>query len=147
MTPAEAVPGGAHHWLFSTDPEVYSIEHFFRAGEDRWDGVRGGLAQRYLRQVKAEDEILIYHTGPDRAIVGLARCTRPPYPDPEDSAGKRVAVDVRPERRLRRPIPLAEIKARPELKGMPFVRIPRLSISPVTPDEWAMIRRLEESGG
>ena len=107
-----------------------------------WSGVRNALAQKHLRSIKQGDRIFYYHSGDERAVVGIAKAVSDPYPDPEDRSGKYVAVDVAPVMRLPRPVTLAEIKADPAFEDFPLVRIARLSVMPVTDAEWARIEAM-----
>lgn len=131
-----------NRWLLVADPSSYGFEDLLRDGAAVWDGVTGALAQKHLRCFKKGDRALIYHTAPDRAIVGTALVACDPYVDPEDSSGKRVVVDVEPEGRLRSPVGLARLKENPKLAGMAFLRIQRIAVSPVTKLEFDLIRRM-----
>ena len=111
-------------------------------GKAAWSGVRNALAQRHLRSVKKGDRIFYYHSGGERAVVGIVKAVSDPYPDPEDRTGKYVAVDVTPIKRLPRPVTLAEIKADANFRDFPLVRIARLSVMPVTDAQWARIERM-----
>jgi predicted RNA-binding protein with PUA-like domain len=130
------------NWLFKEEPAHYSFDDLVRDGRTEWSGVKNPLAQKYLRAVKRGDRILYYHTGSEKAVVGTARAASDAYPDPADPSGRRVLVDVVPEARLARPVPLAEIKAHPRLASLPLVRLPRLSVMPVSDGEWTAIERL-----
>lgn len=123
-------------WLVKEEPEHYPYEQLERDGRTVWAGVRNALAQRHLGSMRRGDRVLYYHTGKVRAVVGLARVASDPYPDPGDPAGRRVAVDLEPVRKLARPIALAAIKADPALASFPLVRISRLSVMPVSEKEW-----------
>ena len=112
-----------------------------------WSGVRNALAQRHLRSIKKGERIFYYHTGDERAVVGIAKALSDAYPDPEDSTGKYDEVYVAPVKRLPRPVTLAEIKADPAFTDFPLVRIARLSVMPVTDAEWARIERMALKGG
>ncbi len=127
------------YWLFKEEPEHYSFDDLQRDGRTEWDGVRNALAQQYLRQVRRGDRVLLYHTGKEKAVVGIMRVVKGAYPDPTDEKGRRVLVDVAPVRRLKSPVTLAQIKANPKLQGMLLVKIPRLSVMPVSEEEWAEI--------
>jgi predicted RNA-binding protein with PUA-like domain len=127
------------NWLVKEEPTHYGFDALARDRKAAWSGVRNALAQKHLRNVKKGDRILYYHTGAEKAVVGIARALSGPYPDPEDPSGKYVAVDIAPVARLPRPVPLAEIKADPAFKDFPLVRIARLSVMPVTDAEWARI--------
>jgi predicted RNA-binding protein with PUA-like domain len=133
------------NWLFKEEPENYSFDALVKDGKTEWAGVKNPLAQKHLRAVKKGDRIFYYHTGGERAIVGIARAASNPYPDPADRDGKRVVVDVVPVSRLKRPVTLAEIKASAAFKTFPLTRIPRLSVMPVSDDEWKEIERLSRT--
>lgn len=126
-------------WLVKTEPEEYSYADLERAGRDVWDGVRNHAAQKHLRAMRPGDEVMVYHTGNVRAIVGLARVASEPYPDPTASDGRWQAVDVEAVRPLPRPVTLAEIKADPAFAGWELVRISRLSVMPVPDPLWERI--------
>lgn len=130
------------NFLFKEEPTHYSFDDLARDGGTSWTGVKNPLAQKYLRSVKKGDRIFYYHTGSERAVVAIAKATGDAYPDPKDKAGKLVAVNVVPVKRLPRPVTLAEIKARPEFAEFPLVRISRLSVMPVSDREWAEIEKL-----
>jgi predicted RNA-binding protein with PUA-like domain len=127
------------NWLVKEEPTHYGFDALVKDGRAVWSGVRNALAQKHLRAVKRGDRIFYYHTGDERAVVGIARALSDPYPDPEDPTGKRVAVDIAPVERLPSPVTLAEIKADRAFKDFPLVRIARLSVMPVTDVEWARI--------
>jgi predicted RNA-binding protein with PUA-like domain len=133
------------NWLVKEEPTHYSFEALVKDGKAVWSGVRNALAQKHLRGVKKGDRILYYHTGGEKAIVGIAKALTDPYPDPEDRSGTCVAVTIAPVRRLRRPVTLAEIKADRAFKAFPLVRIARLSVMPVSDGEWARIEALAEA--
>jgi len=120
------------NWLFKEEPTHYGYDDLAREGSTAWSGVRNPLAQKHLRAVRKGDAILYYHTGGEKAVVGLARAVSDPYPDPGDPTGRRVSVDIEPVRRLEAPVTLAQIKARKDLADLPLVRISRLSVMPVT---------------
>jgi predicted RNA-binding protein with PUA-like domain len=127
------------NWLVKEEPTHYGFDALVKDGRAVWSGVRNALAQKHLRAVKKGDRIFYYHTGDERAVVGIARALSDPYPDPEDPTGKWVAVDIAPVGRLPSPVTLAEIKADRAFKDFPLVRIARLSVMPVTDVEWARI--------
>jgi predicted RNA-binding protein with PUA-like domain len=130
------------NWLIKEEPTHYGYDELVRDKRAVWSGVRNALAQRHLRAIKKGDRLFYYHTGDEKAVVGVARALSDAYPDPEDTTGKFVAVDVAPVARLPRPVTLAEIKADPAFKEFPLVRIARLSVMPVTDGEWARIERM-----
>lgn len=133
------------NWLVKEEPTHYSFDDLVRDRRTQWTGVRNPLAQKYLRAIKKGDRILYYHTGSERAVVGTARAVSNAYPDPADSSGTRYVVDIAPVARLARSVALAEIKAQPRLKALPLVRLPRLSVMPVSDEEWTVIERLATS--
>jgi predicted RNA-binding protein with PUA-like domain len=136
------------HWLFKEEPSHYSFDALVADGETRWSGVKNPQAQKNLRAVKKGDTVLYYHTGDEKAVVGLARAKANAYPDPEAGVGqgssfaKGYVVDVVPVRRLQRPVTLAELKANQAFRESPLVRIPRLSVMPITDEEWAAVEKL-----
>jgi predicted RNA-binding protein with PUA-like domain len=130
------------NWLFKEEPEHYSYDDLVRDGKTSWTGVRNPLAQKHLRSVQKGDRIFFYHTGGEKSIVGIARAAGPPYPDPKDTSGKLYALDVAPVRKLKNPVSLAAIKADRSFASFPLTRLPRLSVMPVTDDEWSRIEDL-----
>jgi predicted RNA-binding protein with PUA-like domain len=133
------------NWLFKEEPSSYNFEQFTEDGGTSWAGVRNPLAQKHLRSVRKGDRVFYYHTGSEKAVVGIARATSDPYPDPKDPSGKLVVVDVAPVQALKRPVTLAEIKASKAFADFPLTRLPRLSVMPVTDAEWKEIERLSRS--
>ncbi len=129
-------------WLVKTEPHEYSYADLERDGDAEWDGVTNAQAQINLRSMQVGDRIVVYHSGDERAAVGLARVVRAPYPDPTDQAGKRVWVDLRAERRLARPVTLATLKADAGFASSPLVRQSRLSVVPLEDAQFATIERL-----
>lgn len=127
-------------WLFKTEPDEYSFDDLEREQQTVWDGVSNNLALKHLREVRLGDEVLIYHTGNERAIVGLAQVVSDPYPDPQENDEKLVVVNLRPTRRLVRPLTLDEIKGLDELRDFDLVRLPRLSVVPVSPEQWRVLQ-------
>jgi predicted RNA-binding protein with PUA-like domain len=110
-----------------------------------WSGVKNPLAQKHLRAVKKGDRVFYYHTGDEKSVVGIAKALGDAYPDPGDKSGKAHVVDVAPVKKLARPVTLAEIKADKAFADFPLVRISRLSVMPVSDDEWKRIEKLSES--
>ncbi len=129
-------------WFMSTEPDDYPWESLAREGRCRWDGVKGTAAQKFMREMAPGDLVVGYESSPVKAITALARVASGPYLDSTDPEGKRHVIDLVPDRRLSHPIPLAELRAHPILGNMKSVRMPRLSISPVTAAEWKAIRKL-----
>ncbi len=118
-------------WLLKTEPSEYSWDDLERDRRTVWDGVTNALALRYMRQVRKGDEAIIYHSGDERAAVGIARIASDPYPDPGRGSAAIVVFEITPLRRLPSPVSLAEVKADPSFAGFELVRIPRLSVMPV----------------
>ena len=129
------------------EPTHYGFDDFVKDKKAVWSGVRNALAQRHLRAMKKGDRVFYYHTGDEKAVVGIAKALSAAYPDPEDASGKYVAVDLAPVKRLARPVTLAEIKADPAFEDFLLVRIARLSVMPVTDAQWARIERMAGKAG
>ncbi len=129
-----------NYWLLKTEPEDYSFADLQAAGEDTWDGVRNFAAQKHLRAMAPGDLAFIYHTGKEKAVVGVAEISKAAYPDPSDPAF--VAVSLRACHPLQRPVTLKEIKAAPQFSDWELVRLPRLSVMPVTPEHWQAVHTL-----
>jgi len=132
----------ANRWLLKTDPDDYTYDQLERDKKAVWDGVSNNLALQNLRQIKKGDALLIYHTGDDKALVGLAEAASDAYPDPQANNPKLAVIDVKPKRRARRAVTLAEIKALPELAAFQLVRLPRLSVVPVSETEWQRLKAM-----
>jgi len=126
-------------WLFKEEPSNYSYDDLARDGKTSWTGVRNPLAQKNLRSVKKGDRIFFYHTGGEKAVVGIAKAAADAYPDPADKTGKLYAVDVEPVKKLKQPVTLAAVKADKAFASFALVRMSRLSVMPVTDDEWKRI--------
>jgi predicted RNA-binding protein with PUA-like domain len=129
-------------WLFKEEPRGYSYTSLERDGGTCWSGVRNPLAQKHLRSIRKGDRILYYHSGSEKAVVGIARAVSDAYDDPDDRNGKFVTVDIAPAKRLRRPVTLQEIKKHRGFATSPLVRIPRLSVMPVSTSEMRAIESL-----
>ena len=128
------------YWLMKSEPGTYSWNDLVRDGGTQWDGVRNNAARLHLRAMKAGDEAYFYHSGDERALVGIMRIAGSGEPD--GPGGARVKVPVEPVRPVPRPVTLAEIKAEPALARMELLRQSRLSVSPVRDDEWTAILAL-----
>jgi len=134
-------------FLFKEEPENYSFDAFVKDGKTTWTGVKNPVAQKNLRSVRKGDLVFYYHTGKEKAIVGVAKALGDGYPDPRDKTGKHAVVDVGPVRKLARPVTLAEIKADAAFKTCPLVRISRLSVMPITDAEWTRIEQMAGGAG
>jgi predicted RNA-binding protein with PUA-like domain len=133
------------HWLFKEEPSHYSYSDLERDQTTLWDGVTNNLARQNLRRVRRGDRILYYHTGKEKAVVGEMRATSDARPDSGSDDPKAVVVQVRAVRRLQYPVTLGRIKEDPVLAGWDLVRLPRLSVMPVTEDQWRRVEELSES--
>jgi predicted RNA-binding protein with PUA-like domain len=129
-------------WLVKEEPEHYAYDQLEKDRKTVWAGVRNPLAQKHLRSIRKGDRIFYYHTGKEKAVVGVARAIGDAYPDPADAGGKAFVVDVAPEKKLPRPVTLAEIKADRAFADFPLVRMSRLSVMPVTDSEWSRIEKM-----
>jgi predicted RNA-binding protein with PUA-like domain len=128
------------NWLVKEEPTHYGFDALVKDRKAVWSGVRNALARKHLSAIKKGDRVFYYHTGDEKAVVGIAKAVSNPYPDPDDAAW--VAVDLAPVKRLPRPVTLAEIKADAAFKDFALVRIARLSVLPVTDAEWTRIERM-----
>jgi len=133
------------NWLFKEEPTTYSYDDFAADGKTVWSGVKNPVAQKHLHAVKKGDRIFYYHTGDEKAVVGIARALGDAYADPKDPSGRSAVVDVAPVKKLKRAVTLKEIKADPAFADFPLVRISRLSVMPVTDAEWSRIEKLSQS--
>ena len=127
------------YWLMKSEPGTYSWDDLVRDGGTEWDGVRNNAARLHLRAMKAGDEALFYHSGEERAVVGIMRISREGRPDGPDGAW--VSVAVEPVRPLG-PVTLKDVKAEPALAKMELIRQSRLSVSPVRDEEWKTILKM-----
>jgi predicted RNA-binding protein with PUA-like domain len=123
-------------WLLKTEPSSYAYDDLERDKRATWDGVKNPVALRNLRAMKEGDAALIYHTGDEKAVVGTALVAREAYPDPKSKDPRSVVVDLTPGGRLPRPITLAEIKKLPAFADSPLLRQGRLSVVPLTKEQW-----------
>jgi predicted RNA-binding protein with PUA-like domain len=133
------------NWLFKEEPTHYSFDDLTKDKRTIWSGVKNPLAQKHLHAVRKGDRIFYYHTGDEKAVVGIAKALGDAYPDPDDKTGKQAVVDVAPVKKLPRGVALAEIKANAAFKDFPLVRISRLSVMPVTDAEWTRIEKMANS--
>jgi len=129
----------ANRWLFKTEPSAYSFQQLQRDKQTTWDGVKNNLALKHLAGVEKGDLILIYHTGDKKAAVGVARALGGAYPDPGKKDPKLLVVDIAPVKTLPRPVPLSEMKASAQLGKFDLLRLPRLSVMPVSEEQWKII--------
>lgn len=131
-------------WLLKTEPDCYSWDHLVKDKKTVWDGVNNALALKHIRSMKKGDMALIYHTGDEKAAIGIAEVTSAPYIDPKEADEKLAVVDVKPKKKLTRPVTLSQIKADPAFAGWDLLRISRLSIVPVPEAIWSRIEQLSQ---
>jgi predicted RNA-binding protein with PUA-like domain len=122
------------YWILKTEPSAYSFDRLQKDHRTVWDGVTNPLALKHLREMSVGDPVLVYHTGDEKSVVGLARVARAAYPDPKDP--KLVVVDLEADRPLAKPVTLAAVKADPTFADLALVRMGRLSVVPVKPEQW-----------
>jgi len=132
------------NWLVKEEPENYSYTEFSADRTTVWAGVKNPVAQRNLRAMQKGDRVFFYHTGKEKAIVGTATVEKIAYPDPKDKTGRLVVVELAAGKALKRPVTLKEIKTDKRFAGMPLVRIARLSVQPVTDEEWEMLEEMSK---
>jgi len=125
-----------NYWILKTDADAYAFDQLERERRTVWDGVANALALKHLRAMAPDDRLLIYHSGDDKALIGLARVASAPYADPKRDDPRLVVVDVEVDRRLPKAVTLAEVKADPTFKDLGLVRMSRLSVIPVLADQW-----------
>lgn len=139
------IKDGVALWLMKSEPDAYSWDDLVAEGEGTWDGVRNHLAARNLRTMKEGDLAFFYHSNIGLEIVGVIAISKGGLTDPTDPEGKWAAVKVKPVEKLKHPVTLKQIKAKPELADMDLIRQSRLSVSAVKPDEWARIIAMSEA--
>jgi predicted RNA-binding protein with PUA-like domain len=127
------------HWLVKSEPNKYSFAHLQKDGKTVWDGVRNHAAALHLKAMKLGEEVLFYHSQEGLEVVGVAKVVKESFLDPSDPAGRFVAVELAPVRAFAKPVSLQAMKANPALAGLEMIRQGRLSVSPVTDDQWATI--------
>jgi predicted RNA-binding protein with PUA-like domain len=127
------------HWLLKSEPSAYSWDRLVADGQTHWDGVKNAQALNNLRAMKAGDRAFFYHSNDGLEIVGVAEITRPFYPDPKDASGKLGMVDIKPVTPAAKPVTLKTMKQTPDLAGLSLIRQSRLSVCPISDQEWAVI--------
>ena len=130
------------YWLIKSEPSVYSWDHFVNDKQTFWSGVRNYAARINLRAMKKGDEVLYYHSNEGVEIIGIAKIIKQAYQDPTTDDERWVAVDVKPQKKLKKAVTLAQVKADERLKNMALVRLGRLSVQPVTEAEWKVVMEL-----
>jgi predicted RNA-binding protein with PUA-like domain len=134
-----------NYWLVKSEPDVYSYDQLVTEGTGRWDGVRNYQARNFLRAMKVGDLCFFYHSNIGLAVVAVARVSKEYYPDPTAESGDWSCVELQPVKPLVRPVTLAEIKANPELQQLLLVRNARLSVMPVSSDEFSILLSMGET--
>jgi predicted RNA-binding protein with PUA-like domain len=129
-------------FLVKEEPDNYSFDQFVKDGGTTWSGVRNPVAQKNLRSIKKGDLVFYYHTGKEKAVIGIAKASSAAYADPADRTGKSHVVDLVPVKKLPRPVSLAEVKADARFKDFPLTYLPRLSVMPVTDKQWEWILKM-----
>jgi predicted RNA-binding protein with PUA-like domain len=132
----------ANRWLFKTEPSVYSYQQLEKDKKTTWDGVKNNLALKNLNDIEKGDQILIYHTGDEKAAVGVARALGGAYPDPSQKNPRMLVVDIEAVKPLPRPVTLAEVKTNSKLANFDLVRLSRLSIMKVSEEQWNIIEAM-----
>jgi len=130
------------HWLIKSEPFKYNWDQFVKDKQAVWDGVRNYAARIHLRAMKKGDEVFFYHSNEGMEIVGIAKVSKEAYQDPTTEDTNWVAVDVKPFKSLKNPVTLLQMKADKRLSNMALIRISRLSVSPVTDEEWDIIMQM-----
>jgi predicted RNA-binding protein with PUA-like domain len=130
------------HWLIKSEPEVYSWDQLKKDKQTRWDGIRNYAARNHLKAMKKGDEIFFYHSNTGTEIVGTAVVAKEAYPDPTSSESAWFAVDIKPLIKFKKPVTLDQIKKEKKLAAMALVRIGRLSVQPVTDEEWQIVLKM-----
>jgi predicted RNA-binding protein with PUA-like domain len=129
-----------NYWLVKTEPETFSWDDLTKEKKTIWDGVRNFQARTNLKSMKKDDTVFIYHTGDEKAIIGLAKIVKEAYPDPTDKDW--VVVEISADKKLKKPVSLAQVKSTKKLSNMVLVKASRLSVQPVREDEFALIVEL-----
>ena len=137
--PAAKKSQGSSFWMVKQEPETYSWDDFVRDGRTDWTGVRNFQARNNLRQMKVGDTVLFYHSGTGKCVVGIAQVAKAAYPDPTADDPQWVAVDIKPVKALKEPVPLASIRYSPKLSNLPLIRQSQLSVMPLTKEEYETI--------
>ena len=133
-----------NYWLLKEEPKNYSFDILEKEKNTIWDGVKNNLALKNIKQIQKGDELFIYHSGIEKSIVGVAKVTSKPYPDPNQNDEKLLVFNIKVKKRLRRTISLKEIKSNSLFNDFMLVKLPRLSVMPVSKKYWNSIIKLSE---
>lgn len=134
-----------NRWLVKTEPTAYSFQELCKERRTAWDGVKNALALKHMAGMQRGDRVMVYHTGSEKAAVGTAKVVKGPYPDPKGSDDRWLVVDVAAEAALARPVSLAELKTSVAFRQSDLVRLPRLSVMPLTTSQWRAIETIAKS--
>jgi len=134
------------YWLVKSEPSVYSWEQFQKDGKTSWEGVRNYAARNHLKAMKKGDEVFYYHSNEGLSIVGIAKVIKEAYQDPTTDEEAWVTIDLKPVKSLKHPVSMKTIKKEARLKDMALLRISRLSVQPVTEEEWKVVMELSQKG-
>ena len=132
------------YWLLKSEPSTWSWEDQVKAGIEMWDGVRNYQARNNLMKMKKKDLCFFYHSVSEKLIIGIVEVVKEHYPDPTDKTGRFVVTDVRTKKKLKRAVSLEEIKSTPNLSNMALIKQSRLSVMPLTKNEWVTILKISE---
>ena len=132
------------YWILKTEPSSYSFDQLAGEGNAVWDGVKNPVALKHLREMQPGDQVLVYHTGDEKAVIGRAEVTSAAYPDPKSKDAKLVVVNLRAGARLRKPVTLAAIKADHDFMDLGLVRMGRLSVVPASEEQWRKLVQMSE---
>ena len=133
-----------NYWLLKSEPSTWSWEDQVKAGVEMWDGVRNYQARNNLMSMKKKDLCFFYHSVSEKSIIGIVEVVKEHYPDPTDKTGRFVVTDVRTKKKLKRAVSLEEIKSTPKLSNMALIKQSRLSVMPLTKNEWEIILKISE---
>ncbi|MBA2499291.1 MAG: EVE domain-containing protein [Chitinophagaceae bacterium] len=133
------------YWLVKSEPFKYSWEQFQKDKKTYWDGVRNYAARNFLKAMKKGDQVFFYHSNEGLEIVGIAEVAKEYYQDPTTDDEAWVVVDLKPKKKLKKPITLQQIKQDKRLANMALVKLGRLSVTPVTDEEWSVIMEMAET--
>jgi len=130
------------YWLVKSEPSTYSWDQLVKDKKTTWDGVRNFAARNHLKSMKKDDDVLFYHSNEGTEIVGIAKVAKEYYPDPTADDTNWVVVDLKPSKKLKKPVTLSQVKSDKRLADMALVRLGRLSVQPVTESEWKIVMEL-----
>ena len=133
-----------NYWLLKSEPSTWSWEDQVKAGVEMWDGVRNYQARNNLMSMRKKDLCFFYHSVSEKLIIGIVEVVKEHYPDPTDETGKFVVTDVKTKKKLKRPVSLEEIKTTPKLSSIALIKQSRLSVMPLTKNEWDIIIKISE---